>query len=60
MDVVKIPYIKLSGIKKEENELSLQYKEDVLNHIETIHASAQFLLAETKSGDYLLDLQSQS
>ncbi len=36
--------------------LSLDFKDDVLNHVKTIHASAQFTLAETQSGKYLQDL----
>ena len=44
------------GIKDEKNELSLEFKENVLNHIKTIHASAQFTLAETQSGIHLQKL----
>ena len=35
---------------------SLDFKNDVLNHIETIHAGAQFALAETQSGLHLQSL----
>ncbi len=56
LNATKIPYIKLTGVKKEDNKLLLEYKNDVLNHIETIHASAQFTLAETASGVYLQKL----
>jgi len=51
-----IPFVKHIGIKENENELSLDFKNDVLNHIQTIHASAQFTLAETQSGIYLQSL----
>jgi len=53
-----IPFVKHIGIKEEEkeNSLSLDFKNDVLNHIQTIHASAQFTLAETQSGIYLQSL----
>ena len=34
----------------------MEFKEDVLNHIKTIHASAQFTLAETQSGLHLQSL----
>jgi len=34
----------------------LEYKNDVLNHIKTIHASAQFTLAETASGACLQEI----
>jgi acyl-coenzyme A thioesterase PaaI-like protein len=51
-----IPFVKYVDIKEENNELSLDFKENLLNHINTIHASAQFTLAETKSGLYLQSL----
>ncbi|WP_458699861.1 PaaI family thioesterase [Sulfurospirillum sp. 1307] len=51
-----IPFVSHIGIKDENNELSLDFKEDVLNHIKTIHASAQFTLAETQSGLHLQKL----
>jgi acyl-coenzyme A thioesterase PaaI-like protein len=51
-----IPFIKYIGIKEENNELSLDFSQNVLNHIKTIHASAQFTLAETQSGIHLQNL----
>jgi len=48
-----IPFVKHIGIEEQNNELSLDFKNDVLNHIKTIHASAQFTLAETQSGIHL-------
>jgi acyl-coenzyme A thioesterase PaaI-like protein len=51
-----IPFVSHIGIKDENNELSLDFKEDVLNYIKTIHASAQFTLAETQSGLHLQKL----
>ena len=56
MKATEIPFVKHIGIEKENNELSLAFKEDVLNHIKTIHASAQFTLAETQSGLHLQNL----
>lgn len=54
MDVTQIPFAKHIGIeKKDEGTLQLESSPSVLNHIETIHASAQFALAETQSGLYL-------
>ncbi len=54
MDVTQIPFAKYIGIeRKEEGTLQLESSPVVLNHIETIHASAQFALAETQSGLYL-------
>jgi len=51
-----IPFVKHIGIEEQNSELSLDYKEDILNHINTIHASAQFTLAETQSGIHLQNL----
>ncbi len=56
MKATDIPFVKHIGIKEENNELSLEFKEDILNHIKTIHASAQFTLAETQSGLHLQSL----
>ena len=56
MKVSDIPYAKLTGIEQNDTKLSLQKREDILNHINTIHASAQFTLAETQSGMYLQEI----
>ena len=56
MKATDIEFVKLVGIKQSENSVSLAYKKDVLNHIESIHASAQFTLAETQSGLHLQEL----
>jgi len=54
MDVTQIPFAKHIGIeKKEEGTLKLEPTEFVQNHIQSIHASAQFTLAETQSGLFL-------
>jgi len=54
MDVTQIPFARYVGIeKKEESRLKLEATEVVQNHIQTIHASAQFTLAETQSGLFL-------
>jgi len=53
MNINTIPFIKLIQINQEEDSLSLDIKENVLNHINTIHAGAQYTLAETQSGVYL-------
>ena len=55
MKVIDVPFANFIGIKEEEN-LSLDFKDEVKNHVKTIHASAQFTLAETKSGLYLVEL----
>lgn len=42
------------GIEAQENgSLYLPFNQTLLNHLGTIHASAQFTLAETQSGFYL-------
>ncbi len=56
MKATDIAFVKLVGIKQSEDELSLENKKDVHNHINTIHASAQFTLAETQSGLHLQKL----
>jgi len=54
MDVTQIPFAKHIGIeRKEEGALKLEPTEVVQNHIQSIHASAQFTLAETQSGLFL-------
>ena len=56
MKAKEIPFVKLVGIEQEGNNLSLNFNDKILNHIETIHASAQFTLAETQSGIFLQEL----
>ena len=54
MDVLKIPFVEKVGLtKRADGQLELAFKEDVQNHLATIHASAQFTLAETASGEAL-------
>ncbi len=54
MNVLEIPFVEKVGVYRESNNnLSLGFKEDLLNHVQSIHASAQFLLAETASGEAL-------
>jgi len=55
MDITQIPFVKHTGIKNEEGRLKLEATDVVQNHLGTIHASAQFTLAETQSGLYLQD-----
>jgi acyl-coenzyme A thioesterase PaaI-like protein len=51
--VTEIPFISHIGITDEEENLVLDFQDYILNHIKTIHASAQFALAETQSGIHL-------
>lgn len=54
MDVTQIPFTRHVGIaRQDENILRLEASDEVQNHLQTIHASAQFALAETQSGLFL-------
>ncbi|MEN8215731.1 MAG: YiiD C-terminal domain-containing protein [Pseudomonadota bacterium] len=54
MNLTEIPFIKEIGIQKlADGNLGLPFSEKVHNHLQTIHASAQFALAETASGEML-------
>jgi len=56
MNITDIPFVNHLKIEKESNNLVLNFKDENLNHIKTIHAGAQFTLAETQSGLYLQQL----
>lgn len=57
MNVLEIPFVEKIGIKRNaDGNLELPYSENVHNHLHTIHASAQFTLAETASGEMLQHL----
>ena len=56
MKAVDIPFIHHIGMEEKSGQLSLKYKNSVLNHVRTIHAAAQFALAETQSGIHLQNL----
>ncbi|WP_166642564.1 PaaI family thioesterase [Methylocaldum gracile] len=54
MDVTAIPFVEKVGIcRTEEGTLTLPFSTSTQNHLNTIHASAQFALAETASGEAL-------
>ena len=54
MNVIEIPFVKKVGITQSvDGELELSFSEETHNHLATMHASAQFTLAETASGEYL-------
>ncbi len=54
MDITSIPFVKKVGIHKNQfGNLELKFNHDVQNHLKTVHASAQFTLAETASGEIL-------
>ena len=57
MDIIDIPFGKKVGIQRSaDGALELPFTKGVQNHLETFHASAQFALAETSSGDILQNL----
>lgn len=59
MNTIEIPFNKFIGIRrledKESGLLELQTDDNMKNHLGTVHASAQFALAEACSGEYLLN-----
>src|SRR5574340_502117 len=59
MDVTQIPFNRFLKILKcepsDEGLLMLRESECYANHLNTVHASAQFALGEAASGEYLLE-----
>ena len=54
MDVTAIPFVAKVGITfTEGGVLTLPFTPDVQNHLQSVHAGAQFALAETASGEAL-------
>jgi len=57
VDVLKIPFVTKVGLKKNSDGiLELPNEPEVQNHLQSIHAGAQFTLAETASGELLQTL----
>jgi acyl-coenzyme A thioesterase PaaI-like protein len=57
MDVTAIPFNSFIGIKYSDDKdfiLEMEKSPNYLNHINTVHASAQCALAEATSGEFLL------
>jgi acyl-coenzyme A thioesterase PaaI-like protein len=57
MDVTKLPFNEFVGLRLSDNVdylLMLDNKSEYRNHLDTMHASAQFALAEATSGHFLL------
>ena len=55
MEITDIPFARTIGLKKStDGVLVLGFDDDVMNHLQTIAAAAQFSLAELASGDYLM------
>ena len=58
MDVTKLPFNHFIGLKisnKSDCLLMLDNRTEYRNHLDTVHASAQFALAEATSGHFLLN-----
>jgi len=58
MDVTKLPFNHFIGLKisnKSDYLLMLDNRTEYRNHLDTVHASAQFALAEATSGYFLLN-----
>lgn len=58
MDVTKLPFNEFIGLKPSDHPdylLMLENNANYFNHLETVHASAQFALAEATSGHFLLN-----
>ena len=54
MDVTTIPFVEKVGvIRSSKGLLELPFNESIQNHLQTIHAGAQYALAETASGEIL-------
>jgi len=58
MDVTKIPFNQFIGLQKSAKSgylLMLDNRSEYRNHLDTVHASALFALAEASSGYFLLN-----
>lgn len=58
MNVFELPFNKFIGLEKSSDSdylLILNNKDEYLNHLSTVHASALFALAEATSGFFLLN-----
>jgi hypothetical protein len=56
MNILDIPFVKTVGLTKAaDGSLMLAMSPAVANHLNTMHASAQFMLAETASGQLLIE-----
>jgi len=56
MNIIEIPFVQTVGLSKaDDGSLMLEMAPSVSNHLNTMHASAQFTLAETASGQLLIE-----
>ena len=58
MDITEVPFNSFMGIQKaaqsEIGQLKLESQPRHENHLGTVHAAAQFAIAEACSGEYLI------
>jgi len=55
LSALTIPFVNHLGLDIKQQPLSFKPKEHLTNHLNTFHAGAQFTLAETQSGIFLLE-----
>ncbi len=54
MDVTAIPFNRFLGLESDGSDLTLPDEAKYQNHVGTVHAGAQYSLAEAASGQWLL------
>lgn len=55
MDITELPFNRFIGITQDgDGILRLDQSHNLNNHVGTVHAGAQFTLAEASSGDFLM------
>lgn len=55
MNITELPFNQHIGIEKSDAGVVLRKKPELLNHVGTIHAAALYGLAETASGDWIIE-----
>lgn len=57
MNITELAYVKQTHIQQDtQKRLYIEFRPELLNHLQSIHAGAQFTLAESASGLYLQNL----
>lgn len=56
MNILEISYARTTGIERDnDGRLTLKLQDSVVNHLGTLHAGAQYTLAESASAECLLE-----
>ena len=55
MNITDLPFNKYLGIKKDGDNITLENREHLLNHVGSLHATVIYGLAEAASGDYIIE-----